>query len=109
MSVLGNEEPDDLFARRFTTQELSTFYFALEDRKSFRSYQAWNKALWREAEITTRINSMIKSGEWGSGGPVGWATDLLAEDHELPDTDSLETRRQKPRPKLAILQGGKNE
>jgi hypothetical protein len=103
MGILGNSEPDDPDGRPFTPHELSAFYFALEDRKSFRSYEAWNRALWREDAITTRINKMIRGGEWPP--PVGWVTDLLAEDFCAPGDDFLGSLRPR-KPKLVCLDGG---
>jgi hypothetical protein len=103
MTILGNSEPGDLGGRPFTPQELSAFYFALEDRKSFRSYEAWNRALWREDAITTRIDKMIRGGEWPP--PVGWCTDLLSGDISLPEHDFLESLRSK-KPRLVCLDGG---
>ena len=102
MGILGNTEPGDP-GWPFTPKKLSAFYFALEDRKSFCSYEAWNRALWREDAITTWINKMIRGGEWPP--PVGWCTDLLSEDLPLPEHDFLESLRPK-KPKLVCLAGG---
>ena len=104
MGILGNSEPGEPDGRPFTPQERSLFHFALEDRKSFQSHEAWNQALWREDAITTRINKMIRGGEWPP--PVGWCTDLLPEDLSLPEHDFLESLRPKPGPKLVLLDGG---